>query len=127
MRFECALPAATSSLSELRARFAGWLAGVTNDRQVRAELVLALSELATVALNEAEADSPGAQPGDRLIATAWTDETGVVMDLTTHRSVANAWQDPAGDLSVIATLTDALRIRDEDGWRHVGAHASVSH
>ena len=126
MRFECDLPASTSSLRELRARFAGWVAEVTNDRRVRAELVLALSELATVALNEAETASPGARTGDLLVATAWTDDTGVVMDLRTHRSVAGTWQDPAGDLAVVATLTDALRIRDEDGWRHVGAHASVS-
>jgi len=126
MRFECDLPASTSSLRELRAQFAVWLAGVTNDRRVRAEMVLALSELATVAINEAETGPPGARTGDRLIATAWTDETGVVMDLTTHRSAASPWQDPAGDLAVVATLTDALRIRDEDGWRHVGAHASVS-
>jgi hypothetical protein len=126
MRFDCDLPASTSSLRELRARFARWLAEVTNDRGVRAELVLALSELAIVALNEAEIDPSGARTGHRLVATAWTDETGVVMDLRTHRSVASPWQDPAGDLAVVASLTDALRIRDENGWRHVGAHASVS-
>lgn len=126
MRFRCDLPASTSSLRELRARFAAWLAEVTNDRQSRAELVLALSELATVALNEAETGSPDGRTGDRLIATAWTDETGVVMDLTTHQPDGSTWHDPAGDLAVVATLTDALRIRDEHGWRHVGAHASVS-
>ena len=130
MRFECDLPASTASLAELRARFGQWLAGVTEDLRVRSELVLALSELATVALNDVEASdgSPSArQLADRVVAAAWTDETGVAIEVATRRSVACEPVVAAGDLAVVATITDALRVREENGWRHVGAHASVSH
>jgi hypothetical protein len=108
--FSCQSAAATQSLGMIRHRFARWLehgGAEKADRRFRDDLVLALSELSYAALN-----ASGAATDRVLEVRAWREPEAVVMEVV---EAAHAVRDEPLALSVVASVTDTLTIRRDEG------------
>ncbi len=126
-RFEYEVPATTRSLSTLRARFSGWLTAIGVADDVRRDLVLTISELATAVIEDVS------EGGHRLRACAWRDDQGVAIEVSDDRGCLDAHArgpDP-GDrgrgLAVVATLADVLAVREVEGGRAMRARIGWEH
>src|SRR5215210_4226801 len=104
-RFELELPGTPGNLRRLRAAFGGWLTSAGVGGEVRGDLVLTMSELASASL--------GGPVGGRhrLRACAWNDDDGVVVEVVDDRDPINEAParsgSPAGtgrELAIVATL-----------------------
>jgi anti-sigma regulatory factor (Ser/Thr protein kinase) len=111
-----ALPPAPQHLGQVRATFRTWSAPFVADPTLRADLVLAVSELCATAMR-------GARHEDgQLVVTAWIDERAVVVEVRDRRgdvleSTVRGLDGPdAGRaLSIVASLTDVLTVRAVPG------------
>jgi anti-sigma regulatory factor (Ser/Thr protein kinase) len=112
--FERRLPAATSSLAELRQTLREWLEGAVDDPALRADVVLAASELAVAAMRAA----PGGNAD--LAVAAWVDNGSVVIETRSETGndafigapeTAFDGSDGARGFSIIAALSDLFAVR----------------
>jgi hypothetical protein len=118
--FSCESAATPQSLAMIRHRFASWLEeGVDGDRYeptLRRDLVLAISELSWAALNASVERT--SRP---LEIRAWHEPEAIVMEVVeAAETVAAGKQSRAQNrdplaLSVLASLTDTLTVRRDEG------------
>src|SRR5436190_8311684 len=115
--FWCQLAATPKSLATLRRRFANWLNhGFADNRQssvVHRDLVLSLSELSWAAV-----DAGGERADRSLDISAWHEPQAIVMEVAEAVDDGSTFGDQQTDplaLSVVATLTDTLTIRRDEG------------
>lgn len=129
--FECDVPADTRSLAKLRARFRSWLESLdellesVRTRLVGHDLVLTMSEMATVALPHCDDHDAN------LRARGWADGDGVMLEVfdggrTTIDARARKLDhdDGARALAVIATVADVLTVDDAHGATSIRARVS---
>jgi hypothetical protein len=112
--FEHELPATTRSLRALRRAFRKWTEGLISDDAVRADLVLATSELCSTAMRVADRGAVEAP----LTVRAWVDGFAMVIEIRDPADrviegdvrVLEA-DDTSRALSIVATLADVLTVR----------------
>jgi hypothetical protein len=119
--FECAVPACSRSLAQLRGRFTDWLDARGVAGPARRDLVLTMSELAAAALDDRTA------AGHRLRVDACSDDAGVVIEVRDDRGAVDAplrgpdLGERGAGLAVVATLSEVLAVRECEGGRTMRA------
>jgi anti-sigma regulatory factor (Ser/Thr protein kinase) len=106
-RFECELPATNRSLGILRRRFATWLSRLPEPRADRIDLVLALSELAAVAVRGNESMSEA----EDFVAHAWLEDGAVAIQVLAPQPQLREASDAERGFAIVASIADALSVR----------------
>jgi serine/threonine-protein kinase RsbW len=116
-------PARPSELGSIRAEVRGWLAPLSLTESARQDLVLAVSEAATNAIEHAH---PRAVPGDTVELAFWTEPHLVCIEIVDH----GEWRPPPGHptgrglgIPIMQRLVESVAIHyDARGTRVLLSH-----
>jgi hypothetical protein len=118
--FDEALPARPASLHCLRDHFRHWLERAVPSAFVRRDLVLTMSELASVTLRHESDDE------SNLHARAWVDGEGIVLEVSDGLGRDAESDESAPELAVVASLVDVLSMRSRGGTAQIRARVDLS-